>query len=79
MWLNVSVASTEQFFSTVDRQLLDYVDVFAATVVTLAWVTFGVLVSQLRALCFHHAWAGVVFRGDQLNVMLLTGILRLHR
>jgi hypothetical protein len=76
--LDVGVTGAEQLAGAVDGQLLDHVDVLAATVVALAWVAFGVLVGQLAALGLHHLGAGVVFRGDQLDVVFLTLRFALH-
>src|SRR6202023_3989225 len=59
----------------VDGQLLDDVDVLAAAVVALAGVAFGVLVGEHRALRLEHPRAGVVLRGDQLDVLLLAAAL----
>ncbi len=61
----------------VDRELLDDVDVFAAAVIALAGIAFGVLVGQLRALRGHHGRARVVFRGDQLDVLFLAVVFLL--
>ncbi|MNN87855.1 hypothetical protein D3C81_2054640 [compost metagenome] len=58
--------------------MLDHVDVFAAAVVTLAWVAFGVFVGQNRALGFHDCRAGVVFRSNQLDVLFLALSFLLH-
>ncbi|MNK84449.1 hypothetical protein D3C87_1042980 [compost metagenome] len=76
--LHVRAFGAEQLFHTVDGQLLGHVDVFAATVVALAWVTFGVLVRQLRALRFHYGWRRVVFRRDQFDVIVLARVLFLN-
>ncbi|MNO71754.1 hypothetical protein D3C76_626770 [compost metagenome] len=76
--LNVGVIGAEQFLGAVDGQLLNNVNVLATTVVTLAWVAFSVLVGQDRALSFHHRWAGVVFRSDQLDVFFLALSFLLH-
>jgi len=70
--LHVGVVRAEQLLQAVDRQLLGDVHVFAATVVALARVAFGVLVGQLAALGFHHRRAGVVLAGDQLDVVFLA-------
>lgn len=78
MGLNVGVIGPEQFLGAVDGQLFNHVDVFAAAVVTLARITFGVFVGEYRALSFHHRWAGVVFRSDQLNVFFLALSFLLH-
>ncbi|MCY1458409.1 hypothetical protein D9M71_757900 [compost metagenome] len=79
MRLDVGVIGAEQLLGAVDGQLLDLVDELATTVVALARIAFGVLVGQAAALGFHHALAGVVFRGDQLDVVFLTTLFFLHR
>ncbi|MNM67033.1 hypothetical protein D3C81_785500 [compost metagenome] len=76
--LDVGVVGAKQFLGAVDGQLLDHVDVFAAAVVALAWVTFGVFVGQNRALGFHDSRAGVVFRRNQLDVLFLALSFLLH-
>jgi hypothetical protein len=58
-----------------DRQRLGDVDELAAAVVALARVAFGVLVGEHAALRLEHARAGVVLRGDQLDVVLLAAAL----
>src|SRR5690606_35386539 len=70
--LDIGVVGAEQLLEAVDGKLLGHVDVFAAAVVALARVAFGVLVGQLAALGLHHPWAGVVLAGDQLDVILLA-------
>src|SRR5690606_28978020 len=59
--LDVGEVGAGQLLGTADGQLLDLVDVFAATVVALARIAFGVLVGQAAALGFHHTLAAVVF------------------
>src|SRR6185312_6887945 len=41
-------------------------------VIAFARITLGVLVGELGALRFHHPRAGVVLRGDQLDVIFLA-------
>ena len=77
--LDVGVVGAEQLLGAVDGQLLDHIDVLAATVVTLARIAFGVLVGQYRTLGFHHRRAAVVFRGDQLDMLFLALGFLLHR
>ena len=72
MGLHVGVIGAKQLLDTVDGQLLGHVHVFAAAVVAFARVAFGVLVGEHRALCFQHARAGVIFRGDELDVVFLA-------
>ena len=79
MRLHVGVFSAEQCLGAIDGQLLGDVHIFAAAVVALAGIAFGILVGQLAALRFHHRRAGVVFRSDQLNVIFLAAIFVLNR
>ena len=77
--LHVGRFGAEQLLDAVDRQLLGDVDEFAAAVVALARIAFGVLVGQLRALGLHHGRRGVVLRSDQLDVVLLALVFLLNR
>ena len=52
--LHVGDLRVEQLLRAVDRELLGDVDEFAAAVVALARVAFGVLVGELRALRGQH-------------------------
>ncbi len=79
MRLNVGIVGTEQLSGAFDGQLLDLVDVLATAVVTLAGIALCVLVGQAAALRLHHAFAGVVLRGDQLDMVFLTLLLGVHR
>ena len=79
MRLDVGIFGTEQRLGAVDGQLLGHVDEFAAAVIALAGIALGVFVGQLAALRFHHCRAGVVFRGDQLDVILLATVFVLNR
>ena len=76
--LDVRVVSAKEFFRTVNRQLLNDINVFATAVVALARITFSIFVGQLRTLRLHHARAGVVFGGDQFDVLFLTYFFLLH-
>ncbi len=60
MWLDIGVVTVKQGFSPINSQLLNDVDIFAATIVTLARVAFGILVGQHRTLGCHHHRAGIV-------------------
>ncbi len=78
VWLDVGVIGAEQRLGAVDGELLDLVDVLAATVITLARITLGVLVGQAATLRLHHPLAAVVFRGDQLDVRFLALLFLIH-
>ena len=70
--LDVRVVSAKQLFRALYSQHLDIVDKFAATVVTLARVSLGVLVGELATLCGHDSRARVILRRDQLDMLLLA-------
>ena len=76
--MHVGVIGTEQLFGTVDGQLLDFIHMLAAAVITLAGVAFGVLVGQAAALGLHHAPTGVVLGGNQFDVIFLTLVFGIH-
>src|SRR6185312_1597991 len=79
MRLHVRVIRTEERLGAIDRELLRDVDVFAAAVITLAGISFGVLVGQHGALRLEHPRAGVILGGNELNVLLLAMSLALDR
>ncbi len=79
MRLHVGPVGAEQCLDAIDGELLDHVDILAAAVVTLARIALGVLVGQHGALGLHDARAGVVFRGNQLDVLFLAQDFFLHR
>ena len=77
--LHIDVIRSVELLESINTQLLDHVDKLTSTVVTLARVTFSVFVGQNGALHPHDSRAGVVFRRNQLNVLLLTLRLLQHR
>jgi hypothetical protein len=72
--LHVRGFSAEKLLEPVYGQLFDHIDVFAAAVVASARIALGVFVGQLRALRPHHGGRGVVFAGDQLDVLFLAAV-----
>ena len=72
--LHIGRVSAKNLLSAVYRQLLRYVHVFAATVVTLTGVALGIFLGELAALCRHHGRRGVVFAGNQLDMVFLAGV-----
>lgn len=76
--LHVGIIGAEQLFGAVDGQLLDFIHMFAAAVIALARIAFGVLVGQAAALGLHHTLAGVVLGGNQLDVIFLALIFGIH-
>ena len=74
MRLHVGRIGAKNLLDTVNGQLLGHIDVFAAAVVALARIAFGVLIGQLAALGGHDRGRGVVLTGDELNVVLLARV-----
>ena len=75
MRLNVGMLGTEEFFGTVDSELLDDIDVFTSTIPTAAGVALGVFVGEERSLGFHHCGRGKIFRCDELDIVALAVLL----
>ena len=65
--LHVGVFGAEQFLGAIDGELLDFVGVFAAAVVALAGIAFGVFVGEDRAHGFEHGFGDEIFAGDELE------------
>ena len=78
MGLDVGVVGLEQLLGAVDGQLFGDVHELAAAVIALARIALGILVGQHRTLGFEHARAGVVFRGDQLDMGFLALLFALQ-
>jgi len=70
--LHIGKARAEQLFGAIDRQPLDDVDPFAAAVIAIARITFGIFVGEHRTLRFQHGAADDVFRRNQLDLVALT-------
>jgi len=70
--LHVGPVGAEELLDAVDGELLHHVHMLAATVVALSGIALGVLVGEHRALGLHHARAGVVLGGDELDVVFLA-------
>ena len=75
MRLHIGRIGAKNLLHAVHRQLLGHVDVFAAAVVALAGIAFGVFIGQLAALRGHDGRRGVVFAGDQFNMVFLARVL----
>lgn len=67
MGLHVDVAATEELLGPVLGQGFGDVHVFAAAVIALAGIAFGIFVGQHAALGFAHGGRNKVLRGDQFQ------------
>ena len=54
MGLHIGEVAVEQLAGAVDRQLFGDVDIFAAAIIAVAGIAFGIFVGQDRALGFQH-------------------------
>src|SRR6266567_4217706 len=70
--LHIGELAAEQLLGALDRQRLGDIDEFAAAIIALAGIAFGVLVGHHRALRLEDGAADDVLRCDQFDLMLLT-------
>ena len=77
--LHIDVFSSEQFPGAFDSDGLDFIDEFAAAVITVSRITFCILVRQNAAHCRKHSRRHDVLGGYQLDVALLAFKLFTHR
>ena len=75
--LDVRVVGAEEGLGSFDGEGLDFVDLFAAPVVSAARIAFGVLVGQHRPLGLQDGPGHEVLRGDHLQGVPLPGELGL--
>ena len=64
MRLHVGVLGAEKLLGAVDGQLLGAIHEFAAAVIALARIAFGVFVGEHGARRFEHGLGDQIFRGD---------------
>ena len=72
MGLHVGILGVEELLETIDGQLLDLVNDFAAAVIPGVGITFGVFVGADAAKCLEHLFADEVFRSDEFDAFGLT-------
>ena len=70
--LYVGEFRVEQRLDSIDRHLLDDIDMLAAAVVAPARVALGVLVGEHRTLCLHDGQRRMVLRRDHLQAVALA-------
>ena len=73
--LNVGVVAAKELLGPVPRQLLRHVHELAPSVVALGGVALGVLVGHHRAHCRQNRGRDEIFRGDQLQAVILAPAL----
>src|SRR5690606_26994757 len=76
--MDVGAVGPGQSLGAFDGPYPNHAAVSAPGVVPLARVALGVLLREHAALSFHDGRAGVVFRGDQLDMFFLTLSFLLH-
>ena len=70
--LHIGVLRAKQFLRPVPRQVLDNIRKLAAAVITLAGISFGILIREHRAGSLQHGFADKIFRGDQFQAFVLA-------
>ena len=70
--LHVDVFGAEKLLGAVAREVLHVIGEFAAAVVALAGIAFGVFVGEDAAGGFQHRFGGEVFAGDQFDLAVLA-------
>ena len=71
MRLHVGIFGMEQLLRAIARQILHHVGMFAAAVIPLAGITFGVLVGEHAAGRFEHRLGGEIFARNQFQPRVL--------
>jgi hypothetical protein len=79
MRLHISVFGSEKLFCTIYRCLLDNVGKFTPAVISLARVTFGVLVGKDRAHRLQYRFGNKILRRDQFKAIRLPPHLIVDR
>ena len=77
--LYVGVLRAEKLAGAVPRDILHHVHIFAAAVVTLIWIPFGIFICKMAAHGCHHRRRHKIFRGYKLYVSPLPQKLIQHR
>ncbi|MND58788.1 hypothetical protein D3C80_499570 [compost metagenome] len=77
--LDVDEVDAEQLLGALDGKLFGDIDELAAAIITLARITFGILVGHDRALGFEHGARDDVLRCNQLDLVTLTTEFLLDR
>ena len=78
MWLHVGGICAVDLFNSVNRKLLCHINVFATTVIALTWVALGIFICELGTLGLQNSGGGVVFAGDEFDMVFLTGVFSLN-
>ena len=72
MGLNIGIGAIEQGLGPLNGQGLSDINKFAAAIIAAARIALGIFIGQDRALRLKHGARDNIFRGDQLNLGLLT-------
>ena len=79
MGLNVRKSTSEELFCAINCQFFRNIHEFTATVISAPRIAFGIFVGQHRTRCFEHRLGNDIFRGNQLDLILLAGKLSADR
>ena len=79
MRLDVGMLCAKELLRAVAGQILHDVHILASAVIALARIALRIFIGQVRAHRGEHCVADEVLRSDQLDVLVLTGELVVHR
>ena len=72
MRLHINILSLKYFFSTFLSQRFDFINKFAAAIITMRRIPFGIFIGQNRTLRFHNRTRHNIFAGNKLNLFALA-------
>ena len=78
VWLNICVFCAEELTSSLSCNILNNVNILASAVVTLARITFSILVCKQASHSCHNSRRNDVLTGDKLQVSLLSFLFQKH-
>ena len=79
MRLNINVVTAKQLLGPLSCKFFNHIHTFAAAVVSLTRISFGIFIGKGRTHSCHNSLAYPVFGGDQLNMAVLSCHFRFYR
>ena len=79
MRLYIGVFGAEQFLRPLNGQIFRNIHILTAAVITMSRVAFRIFIGHYTAHGFHDRYAGMVFRGNHFQIILLTGLFQFNR
>ena len=74
MRLHIGILAPKQLFGPFNRQLLYHIHALASAIIPFSRIPFRIFVGERTSHCRHHRPAHPVFRGNQLDMAVLSGL-----